>query len=153
MTATATITAKYINPPRNGNPRASWSIKDERGDYWGFYPDKVGKPEQGRQITVEWKEREYGGKTYKDITAILGTSGDTGPTAPRPASTSGSAPAASNGYRKTDPDDAIRMWVCSLINAGIQAGTVDPYDGARLTDAGLAAKEAYRNLFGLSIHN
>lgn len=144
MTATATITAKYINPPRNGNPRASWSIKDERGDYWGFYPDKVGKPEQGQQITVEWKEREYGGKTYKDITAILGQSGDTGPTAPRPASTSGSAPAARPAH-----DDATseRIFICGIVNAAIHSQQLDPFDGSRITDACLAAREAYRNIF------
>lgn len=142
MAATATIRVTKVYPPRNGNPKASWSVVDGDGKYWGFYPDKVGTPATGSVITVEWKGREWQGKEYKDITAIIGESGDTGPTAPK-----------ANGHAAPAPrpahDDATseRIFICGIVNAAIHSQQLDPFDGSRITDACLAAREAYRNIF------
>lgn len=147
MTATATITAQYVDAPKNGNAKAPWSVKDAMGQRWKFWPDRAGRIDVGQTVTVEWKEGdEYQGKRDQIITKVLGTSGDTGPTAPR-ASNGSAAPVASAPRQQTHPEDAKRMWTCAVLVAAIEAGKVDPFDGSALTDVCHAAGEAYANVF------
>jgi hypothetical protein len=139
MTATATIEVKYVNPPKN-NPKASWSIKDALGAYWGFYPEKVGKPSPGDTITVEWSESNYQGKTYKNIEKILtvGTAPDS----------NSSAPASSPRPAQQDDRTPERIFVCGIINAAIHSGALQPFNAGDIAAVGQAAQEAYAQLFG-----
>ena len=147
MTATATIDVKYVNPPKNGNAKAPWSVKDAHGQYWKYWPDRSGRIDAGSTIQVEWKEGdEYNGKRDQIITRVIGL--DANPPPPPPRANGSAAPAAAPRQPAQDDRTPERIFVCGLLNAAVSHGHLDVFDAPRLTDAGLAAQEAYRNLFG-----
>jgi hypothetical protein len=61
----ATITPAFINAPKPG--ARSGSIKDETGEYWGIRPEDMGLFQRGVPAEIEYTEREYQGKIYKNI--------------------------------------------------------------------------------------
>ena len=145
MTATATLDIKYVDAPKNGNAKAPWSAKDAHGQRWKFWPDRAGRIDAGTTIQVEWKEGdEYQGKRDQIITKVIGL--DANP--PPPRATNGSAAPAAAPRPAQDDRTPERIFVCGLLNAAVSHGHLDVFDAPRLTDAGLAAQEAYRNLFG-----
>ncbi len=110
---TATIVAKYVNPPQEG--KKNGTIKTPEGVYYGIPSNWVAQFTQGASYDVEYKENDFKGKTYKTITKFA---------------MSQAAPAQASGgtggtYRETSQTDAERMFTCSLLNAFIQSGKVD----------------------------
>jgi hypothetical protein len=146
MTATATIDVKYVNPPKNGNAKAPWSVKDAHGQYWKYWPDRSGRIDAGTTIQVEWKEGdEYQGKRDQIITKVIGL--DANPPPPR-ASTNGNAAPAAAPRPAQDDRTPERIFVCGIINASIQAGALQPFNAGDIAAVGQAAQQAYAQLFG-----
>lgn len=132
---TTTITVKYVNQPRPGKKQGS--VKDDNGTIYGVYPDKLSLFQPNATYEIEYKDSEWQGKTYHNIVSVKPAGG----LSPAPQSNGG------GNYRPTSPVDAERMYVCSLVNAGIQAGRIDFSEGA-IEAATNAARNAWRNTFG-----
>lgn len=70
MTATATITPKYVNQPLPGKKLGS--IKDQQDVKWFVDPGLLGSFHQGTAITVEWEPMKFSdGKESKKITGVV----------------------------------------------------------------------------------
>lgn len=69
--AQATIKVAYVNPPKPGKKLGS--IKDENGNYYGVWPDKLSLFEPGRTYTIEFTE-ENGFKNFKKLAGSGGSS-------------------------------------------------------------------------------
>jgi hypothetical protein len=143
---TTTMTIAYINPPKPGKQRGS--IKGTDGRFLGCFADKFHLFEIGQTYDVEYNEVPMNGTILKTVKSATLIEPEPQPapqpppvrrTAASPASASGrtvvgeaspaAAPPASpstagNTYRETCPKDAERMFVCSTLNAFIQAGKV-----------------------------
>ena len=139
---TTTMTVAYINPPKPGKQRGS--IKGTDGRFLGCFADKFHLFEIGQTYDIEYNEVPMNGTILKTVKSATLIEPEPQPapqpppvrrTAPSPASASGRAvvgeaspaaapPAAGNTYRETCPKDAERMFVCSTLNAFIQAGKV-----------------------------
>lgn len=106
MTALATISAKFVNPPKVEG--RSHSVKDATGAYWDFWPNKV-KIEAGKTYDVEYTTREYNGKTYKSIQKATEQK-------PRPAVPNGT-PTPFDDRGGVPPH--VSNWVAHAITAGL----------------------------------
>lgn len=127
----ATITVKYVNQPKPGKKMGS--IKDTAGNIYGVYPEKLALFQQNGTFEIEYKQNG----DFKQVVGVKPAGG----LSPAPQSNGG------GNYRPTSPVDAERMYVCSLVNAGIQAGRIDFTEGA-IEAATNAARNAWRNTFG-----
>jgi hypothetical protein len=76
----------------------------------------------GRRYEVETSDREFNGRTYRRITkATPYVAGDGAVAAKAAARTGGNDSVNSNSYRRTDPVDSERMFVCAALTAFITA--------------------------------
>lgn len=66
MTATATIQVAFVNAPQDGKNKGS--IKTSEGEYFGVWANQIGVFRQGASYEIEYKERNWNGKTYRDVT-------------------------------------------------------------------------------------
>jgi hypothetical protein len=123
------------------------------GKQYGCWTDKLAKLglEQGATYNVETESFETdSGNTLFNITAakrvtigVPDASKDSG-THRTPAA----QPSGGNGYyRPTSPVDSERMFVCSLMNAFIQAGKIEP-EQTRVVRAIEVLRNAYQATFG-----
>ena len=137
---TTTMTIAYINPPKPGKQRGS--IKGTDGRFLGCFADKFHLFEIGQTYDVDYNEVPMNGTILKTVKSATLIEPDPRPAPPArrisPSPASGraaeagtaavqSAPqsaAGGNTYRETCPRDAERMFVCSTLNAFIQAGKV-----------------------------
>src|SRR6185437_13830840 len=109
----ASVVCRYVNPPKGKGPA---SIKDDQGNYWKFWTNKIPleRFQPGNTYSVGYETEDYQGKEQRTITAV---------SLPQEQ-----APKISNGVakpemgRQTPAQDAERMFVCSMVNAGIRAG-------------------------------
>jgi len=130
----ATVTVAYVNPPKPGKKMGS--IKDTNDEYYGVYPEKLSLFQKGGTYEIDYLvQGDF--KKVRDVKPAGGMA------------LSGGTTQNGNGgnYRPTSPVDAERMYVCSLVNAGIQAGRIDFTEGA-IEAATNAARNAWRNTFG-----
>lgn len=134
---TATITAKFVWPPKEG--RKTGTIKTVDGAYYDVWPDKLASFKPNGIYEVEYSERESNGRTYRTITNFA-LKGEAMPQRGRGGGGGGN-------YRPTDPKDAERMFCCALVVAGIRSGTVQ-FDTGSLTTATNAARNAWAETFG-----
>jgi hypothetical protein len=111
---TATITAKYVNPPQEG--KKNGTIKTPEGVYYGLPANWVNQFTQGASYDVEYKENDFKGKTYKTITKFAMSQA-------APAQTNSGA--ASGKYGATDDKTAERIFCCGALNAAIHSGKVE----------------------------
>lgn len=146
---TTTAIIKYVNPAKDGRKP---SVKTEDGVTYQCKDHQIALFQQGRTYKIEYSgEREFNGKTYRNVesaapveTAGLGSgaSSSTGAASPSMASHQG------HGYKtSTSPEDSERMFVCSLMNAFIQAGKIEPEQGRVITAVNVL-RGAYRATFG-----
>ena len=121
MAQTATITVQYANGPK-GNAK-SGSVKDTNGGYWGIPADKLSFWEgmKGKTVAVQYEEREYNGRTYKNIKGCMGA-----------------AQPAANGTSSSNAED---IFVTGVVGRAMGSGQFGLSDIKALT---LAAVEAYR---------
>lgn len=141
----ATIEVQYVNEPQEG--RKSGSVKDATGTYYYVWPDMLPKFEIGKtyEIMFEDSVSKSNGRTYhtvKTVTPVNGATNGAG------ASWGKSKPSTGNGtYRETSARDAERMFVCSILNASIQAGKVE-FNGAELKRAVIGLRSVWAETFG-----
>lgn len=134
---TATITAKYINPPKT--PKGPGSIRDADGHYWKAWPDLLAKVKQGARIEVEYERGEYMGKETRTIKKIVGESASV----PMMKATV-SAPTAeaflAQGYTEKDKLIYVECILKALLgNPAIDPSRVTAQDVANMTKIGLSA--------------
>jgi hypothetical protein len=115
---TATITPQWINAPKPG--AKSGSIKDINGDYWGVRPDDLSQFTSGVPTEIEYTEREYQGKIYKNIQRLKNPHSQGAHPGPAPASRPNGV-----GFRPSmAPKDAQEARISLLCQAYAQAGIV-----------------------------
>lgn len=113
--ATATVTVQYVNQPKEGQRKGS--IKTTDGSYYGVWPDKLGLFTKGGTYQIEFTETvSDSGKVFRDFKQMVGAPTQGGYSGPRRGSNGGN-------YRPTAPQDAERMFVCSILNAFAQSDT------------------------------
>lgn len=96
---TETIQVRYVNPPQNG--RKTGSIKTADGIYYGVEPAALDRFQVGETYTVEYKEREFNGRIYRDVTRIV-------------AQAAGSPPKQNSG-RELHPVEREQIFVLALL--------------------------------------
>lgn len=134
---TETITAQFVDPPKPGKKLAN--VKTADGRRFGFDPSKVSL-QPGGTYTVQTSSREWQGKTYLNIEAVVG--------APPAAAQSAPRASGSNGYAKpTDDATAERIYCCGIVNAAISSGSLT-LSTASLVAATNAARQAWAQTFG-----
>lgn len=146
----ATLTPKFINPPR-GNARSA-SIKDENGSYWGIHPGDMSKFTANVPVTVEYATSENNGKVYYNIKSIVGQQASANPQAQHQGSRPQiNAPqmAIPNQQRplanpQADPRKSEDIFVCGVINHAIAHQSL-PLDSVSLRQVIAAARTAWRN--------
>ena len=134
----ASVNVKYVNPPKGKGPA---SIKDDQGNYWKFWTDKIplDRFQTGHTYSVGYETEDYQGKEQRTITAV--------------SMPQEQAPKIGNGAakpemgRQTAPVDAERMFVCSLVNAGIRAGQIQ-FTTTDIAEAVNCARSAWQGTFG-----
>jgi hypothetical protein len=111
----ATITPQWINAPKPG--AKSGSIKDVNGEYWGVRPDDLSQFTSGVPAEVEYTEREYQGRVYKNIQRLKNPHSQGAHPGPAPA------PKPQNGVGFRQPvtdqeklDMRVTSWGHALIN-------------------------------------
>lgn len=116
-------------------------IKGTDGTQIGLWPEKADLFQIGKTYEVEYTETEKNGRTYRNVKGAK----DTGePPASLPATV-----ATANTYRRTDPADSERMFVCSLLGSFIEAGQVT-LDKEQLWQATNLLRLLWRHQFGPS---
>lgn len=122
----ASVTVKYINPPKGKGPA---SIKDDKGNYWKFWTNKIpmDKFTEGKTYSVGYETEDYQGKEQRTIVAV--------------GMPQEEAPKVSNGHN--DPSRDKNIFICGVVNQGIAAGKIDPLSAVDLTLARKAAAEAF----------
>jgi hypothetical protein len=119
------------------------------GDTFQIWPEQLASIQVGSRYEVEVTDREYNGRVYHKITKATAVSlerpsGNGARQAHSPNKGSGNG----NGYyRATSPQDSERMFVCSLLNAFIQAGQIEPNE-EQVVKAIEVLRRAYRRTFG-----
>ena len=140
---TRTMTVASIYPPKPGKARGN--IKSEDGSMLGCFADKFHLFEIGQTYDVEYTETVSNGVTYRNVKAATliappprrqeprqptpaaqrpGPRAVPPAAAPKPQAAPSNLGDSYNTYRETSAKDAERMFVCSTLNAFIQAGKV-----------------------------
>jgi hypothetical protein len=115
------------------------------GAKFDIWPEQLAAIQVGGRYDVEVTDREYNGRVYRKITKATpyGTPDGTVSTAAA-RRTNGNG----NGYYKpTAPQDSERMFTCSLLNAFIRAGQIEPNE-EQIVKAIEVLRRAYRRTFG-----
>lgn len=119
----ATITVKYVNQPKPGGRKGN--VKTADGQYFGVWADKLGAYQPNGVYNIEYDEETgQDGRVWKTIKSAA-PNGQAPTPSPINSGYSGPRRNAGNTYRETSQRDAERMFVCSLLNAGITSGRVE----------------------------
>lgn len=118
----------YVNPPQQG--RKNGSIKTDTGEFYGVPPAMLSQFTQGGTYSVEYGERIYNGRTYKDIKSASMIN------------------APSGGGRQTDDVTSERIFVCGAINSALQSGQLNIGDEEAVTHAVAMLRSVWARTFG-----
>jgi hypothetical protein len=124
------------------------------GTKFDCWPEMLASVEVGRRYEVEVESREWNGKTFQKITKATPVNGaaqapaPTSTTKPMPYTNGNGHAGNGNSYRRTDPVDSERMFVCAALTAFIKAGKVEPELG-KVTNAVNVLRTAYQRTFGM----
>ena len=136
----ASVNVRFLNPPKGKGPA---SIKDADGNYYKFWTTgKKAIPldsfKEGMTYSVGYESEDYQGKEQRTIIAVS--------KAQEQAPQVGNGKVAEMG-RTTSPTDALRMYACALVVAGIKAGQIQ-FTATDLASATNVAIDAWRATFG-----
>lgn len=122
----ASVTVRYKNPPKGRGPA---SIKDDKGNYWKFWTDKIPleKFTEGQTYSVGYETEDYQGKEQRTIVAV--------------SMPQEQAPPVTNGHKNGERDEFI--FVCGVVNNAISAGKIDPMSASDIAAVKQAAKAAF----------
>jgi hypothetical protein len=155
-----TITVKYVNPPKAGKKRGS--VKTDDDQLYGVWPELMDLFQPGGVYDIVFEETVSNGETYRNIKkaklaparypAKVGQAASgfaSGlPDDQRSAPVRSAAPKG-DYYKETSPRDAERMFVCSILNAAIQAGQLYIDDIPRMKATTEAFLSIWRETFGV----
>jgi hypothetical protein len=131
---------KYVNPARDGYKP---SIKTEDGQTYGCKEEKLSLFEKGRTYKIEYSERSFNGKTYRNVESAAPV--ETGIPSQNPPQTG----AASPGALATPPQsgNSEQIFVCALLKEGIRSGHIK-IEKASLWEATNLFRGLWRASFG-----
>ena len=145
MSTQTQIHVAFVNAPRPGDKKGSLKTKD--GVYYGVWADQwsriEGQVQEGGTYEIEYDESEFKGKTYRNIKTEKGIKTILAPGTETPDQYKG------NGTFKyaTNPTDAERMFVCSIMNAYVAAGKV-MMNGTELVHGVKILRSVWQETFG-----
>ena len=113
------------------------------GAKFDIWPEQLANVQVGGRYDVEITDREYNGRVYRKITKAVPVNG----TATTVAAQASSTQHKNGNYKPTAPHDSERMFTCSLLNAFIRAGQIEPIED-HLVRAIDVLRRAYRRTFG-----
>ena len=127
---TATITANYVNPPKQGKKNGTVKAGDV---LYLAKPPVLAQLQQGGQYKITYEEYSIGGNTFKEIKDVQQLS----------------EPAA-GGRAHQDDGLAERIFVCGAINSTLSNPNVKPLEIAKAGAAELVTlwRKAWRETFG-----
>ena len=134
-----TVTVKYVNPPKEGKKRGTIKTTDDQ--FIGVWADKIHLFEVGKTYDLELTETESNGVTYRNVKTVKMVE------TPAAQIAAAASSGGHNTYRQTSEHDAQRMFVCSLMNAFIQAGKVE-LNGPQLVSHTLMLRKVWQHTFG-----
>ena len=73
--ATATVTVKFVNQPREGKKKGN--IKTADGQQYGVWADKLSQFQPGKTYEIEYESEEWQGKTYHNVKKFKEVAGQT----------------------------------------------------------------------------
>lgn len=132
---TTRMTIKYVNEPKEGKSRGSIKATDDT--FLGCPQALLKLFEKGKTYDVTYSESGE----WKTVTGATEVETER----PRLAA-SNPSPTSQTKY-ETCAKDAERMYVCSLVNAFIQAGKIEP-TAEHVTKATNAMRVAWQRTFG-----
>jgi len=140
-----TMTIKLINPPGSTGRGSVVGMDDTR---LGFFPEKAALFEGGigKTFEIEYIENDRNGKTLRNVKSAKQVAAAS-PPAQQSTSASRSNGNLNGHYRPTSPEDSERMFVCSLMNAFIRAGKIEP-EQVKVINAINVLRTAYQKTFG-----
>ena len=153
---TATVTVKYVGPPKEGKQYGF--IKAMDNSTWPVKADRIREFEADNEYEIAWTEGSNG---FKNIIGVKRIVPQAQPQpgqfeqfdARQPAIRNGAAPAAKptaaakEYYRPTAPRDSERMFVCAIAGHWIDTGRVDMTEDA-MVDLVRSLRTVYARTFG-----
>ena len=130
------VTIKYVNPARDGYKP---SIKGEDGSTFGCKEEKLALFEKGRTYKIEYSERSFNGKTYRNVESAAPVETGMAP------SQTGAAPPSVLGHQGNGKDEQI--FCCALLKELIRSGEIKN-DKRQLWDATNMLRGLWRATFG-----
>lgn len=147
---TATVTVRYVNPPKGKGPA---SIKDDKGTYWKFWTRDIplDRFAVGQSYTVGYKSEPYNGQDQYYIQEVIEAGGNS-PAPQKPADNgwthtdgNGSGATRTSGNGNGQRDEFI--FVCGALNNALANGSVE-MSVTSLVPAVQALRDTYRQTFG-----
>jgi hypothetical protein len=127
---TATIEVAYVNGPKPG--KKTGSVKTTDDQYYGVWPNDLGRFQPGNTYKVQYEEREFQGQVYKTIKFPKDT--------PKPAAQNGQSFGVTTSGASTK---AVEMFVMGVIGRYLQ-GCGASFPGTdELTDMVRSARTAF----------
>ena len=147
MAQLETVTVQYVNPAKPGKKTGSIKVTD--GRYIDVWPDKLDQFEQNGTYSILTEQREFNGKTYYSLKGMADSAPapKTNGAAPTPAREATPLKPVPLAPRETSARDAERMFVCSLLNAAIQANQIE-VGGPELGSVVQALRQTWQQTFG-----
>lgn len=126
----AVIKVAFANKPKEGKKQGT--VKTDEGAIYGVWPDKLGLLQPGRSYKIEFKEREYDGRTFRTITKCE-------PCEPAPALAEqpGDAPSSKSTDETT--------FIARVVSAGVASQQVE-FNAVALGKAMRLAQSVYREV-------
>jgi hypothetical protein len=149
----ATFTPAAVYPPKEGQRSAS--VKDTQNGYWGIHPGDMHKFQMGTPVTVDYTTNvARNGKTYYNVTSIVGQQPPANPQAQRRELTPRETQAirGPQANPQADPRKSEDIFVCGVTNSAI-AHQQYPLDREQLALLVQMARYAWRNGEPLNLNN
>jgi hypothetical protein len=150
---TSTITVAKVWQPFEPTGKKG-TIVDTQDNRWKVFTDKLGNYQQGATYNIEYDHwlNPHDGKVYHTIVKSMPADGAAQPAATTHNPVTAITAPKPNGHalaprQRTDPTDAERMFVCSILNAFVSANKVEP-DLTTLVGDVQMLRDVWRNTFG-----
>jgi hypothetical protein len=116
------------------------------GTRFDIWPEQLANIQVGGRYEVEVADREFNGRVYRKIVKATPYGTSDGSVTATAYARAGNGNGASD-HKPTSPQDSERMFTCSLLNAFIRAGQIEPNED-HLVKAIEVLRRAYRRTFG-----
>jgi hypothetical protein len=125
-------------------------VRDVTGADYRVKPADLAVMREGATYDVFFEDNNFNGQTYHMVKSVKAVGGGAAPAQNFvPAKSNGNA---SSYYKETSARDAERMFVCSILNAGIQAGKVQ-FDSTHIKATVVGLRGVWQETFGTDEHS